>query len=253
MINYSAFTVIITVSILAPIVGAISILAMVVFERQLDLLKSQNTELALESELRQMQYIQLNQQIQPHFFFNTLNLLLSLARLKRTEELVRSLEHFSLFFRYNHQEKGALIPIAQELQFTQHYLAIQQMRFGDRLKVTVDCPPELDTAFIIPYMLQTLVENSCKHGLEHQVGEARIAIQFSSDGQFLTLEVTDNGVPMNFEEDSIHLEHSGLGLKNVRGRLNLLFSVHGQLQLEPLPSGGTRVTSRWPLQYATAR
>jgi len=250
MVNYSVFTVMITASILAPIVGGISILAIVVFERRLDLLKSLHTKLVLENELRQMRYMHLDQQIQPHFFFNTLNLLLSLARLGKTTELVHSLEQFSLFFRYSYQEKGPLIPIVEELKFTQNYLAIQQMRFGNRLKVSLDYPAELKSALIIPYMLQTLVENACKHGLENQFGDALLNVRFFIEGSFIRLEVMDNGRPATFGPYSDADIYPGQGLKNVRGRMELLFPGQAELDLRSLPDEGTCVTARWPLQFA---
>lgn len=165
MLGYNQVVILIILSILAPIIGAITLLLMLVFERELDLLKSQNNKLKLEKELRQMEYLQLGQQIQPHFLFNTLNLLLGLARLKRFNELIRSLESLSMFLRFTYRRTSQLNGIEEELQFTMYYLEIQKMRFGDRLKVFSSCPENLKKMSILPYLLQTLVENAFKHGL----------------------------------------------------------------------------------------
>ncbi|SDO23727.1 Histidine kinase [Paenibacillus sp. yr247] len=248
MISYEWFTILVIIFILAPVIGAITLLWLLVFEREFALLKSQNTKLAMEKELHQMEYMQLNQQIQPHFLFNTLNLLLSLARLKKIDELVKSLEHLSLFFRFKYQIKEQLIPISKEVEYTRHYLEIQNLRFGQRLKTTVDCDEELKNALVLPYMLQTLVENSFKHGLEKKIGEALLDIKIISINEKVILEVRDNG-PGESNKDFTQTTHSGQGLKNISRRLNLLFKDKATLSLTHLQGNGMQVIVSWPLIY----
>lgn len=243
MLGYNQVVILIILSILAPITGAITLLLMLVFERELDLLQSQNNKLKLEKELQQMEYLQLGQQIQPHFLFNTLNLLLSLARLKRFNELIRSLESLSMFLRFTYRRTGQLNGVEEELQFTMHYLEIQKMRFGDRLRVFSSCPENLKKMSILPYLLQTLVENSFKHGLECKSGEAVLTIAFAQIDERITLSVKDNG-PADIE---VPHGQEGQGLRNIQRRLQLLFQDKGTLNLITHPGEGTEVIASWPL------
>ncbi len=245
MLGYNGFIILIIFSILAPIAGAITLLLMLVFERELDLLKSQNHKLKLEKELQQMEYLQLGQQIQPHFLFNTLNLLLNLARSKRFNELIKSLESLSMFLRFTYRRKDQLNKIEEELQFTMYYLEIQKLRFGERLKVFSSCPEDMMRMSILPYLLQTLVENSFKHGLERKSGEAILTICFSQIDDKVTLSVKDNG-SADIEVPQVQ---EGQGLRNIQRRLQLLFKEKGTLNLLTYPGEGTEVVVSWPLIY----
>ncbi|WP_235694618.1 sensor histidine kinase [Brevibacillus agri] len=225
------------------------------FEKRIDLLENKNVKIELEKELQQALYNQLNQQIQPHFLFNTLNVILSLARLNRTKELVRALEVLSQFLKFKYKSTEPLISLMREIQYTEQYLEIQKLRFGQRLRITLDCPDELLTASIPPFVLQTLVENAFKHGLERKMGEAILEIRISRQGEDVALAVMDNGSSMHavFSEENEPAgeteqphEKSGHGLDNIRRRLHLCFGDHAHLQLESLSEGGTRVTVQWP-------
>ncbi|MGE7068446.1 sensor histidine kinase [Peribacillus butanolivorans] len=245
MLSYEGFTLLIMLFILAPIMGAIALLFLFVFEKRIDLLENKNKEIRLEQALQEAQYNKLNQQIQPHFLFNTLNVILSLARLNRTTELIRALEAFSQFLKFKYKASEPLIPLAQEIQYTQHYLDIQSLRFGDRLKIDMECPDQLLIALVPPFILQTLVENSFKHGLEKKVGEALLSIRFYQDSQTIYLEVIDNGLMV---KATSFTEKVGHGLDNIQKRLDLYFSNRAQIIISSNESG-TRVKVVWPLVY----
>jgi sensor histidine kinase YesM len=240
--------------ILAPIIGAIALLFLFIFEKRIDLLENRNLKIELEKELQQALYNQLNQQIQPHFLFNTLNVILSLARLNRTKELVRALEVLSQFLKFKYKSTEPLISLAREIQYTEQYLEIQKLRFGDRLRIQLDCASDLLTASIPPFVLQTLVENAFKHGLERKMGEATIEIRISRLNDNCLLTVYDNGSSVLTADDSeieteqLH-EKSGHGLDNIRRRLHLCFGEHAYLEIAPVAEGGTRVTVGWPCIY----
>ncbi|MED4781840.1 sensor histidine kinase [Brevibacillus choshinensis] len=253
MISFEGFTLLILFFILAPIIGAIALLFLFIFEKRIDLLENRNVKIELEKELQQALYNQLNQQIQPHFLFNTLNVILSLARLNRTRELVRALEVLSQFLKFKYKSTEPLISLRREIDYTEQYLEIQKLRFGSRLSIHTDCPDDLLMACIPPFVLQTLVENAFKHGLERKMGEAVLQIRLSSDDDKVRLEVIDNG-SSNMDE-LLHelpldtdppLEKSGHGLDNIRRRLHLCFGDHAQLSLTPQENGGTQVLVEWP-------
>lgn len=245
MLSYEGFTLLIMLFILAPIMGAIALLFLFIFEKRIDLLENKNREIRLEHALQEAQYNKLNQQIQPHFLFNTLNVILSLARLNRTSELIRALETFSQFLNFKYKSTEPLIPLAQEIQYTQYYLDIQSLRFGDRLQIQLEYPKELLNALVPPFLLQTLVENSFKHGLEKKVGEALLNIRFNQVADVVYLEVIDNGLMGEINSFS---SNEGHGLDNIKKRLRLYFSDKAQILITSNESG-TNVKVIWPLVY----
>lgn len=256
MISFEGFTLLILLFILAPIIGAIALLFLFIFEKRIDLLENKNLKIELEKELQQALYNQLNQQIQPHFLFNTLNVILSLARLNRTKELVRAIEVLSQFLKFKYKSTEPLISLEREITYTEQYLEIQKLRFGDRLRIQLECADDLLPASIPPFVLQTLVENAFKHGLERKMGEATLEIRISRLDDDVFLEVIDNGSSgltafqneSEIETEQPH-EKSGHGLDNIRRRLHLCFGDHAHLELAPIAEGGTRVTVKWPCTY----
>jgi sensor histidine kinase YesM len=246
MIDLESFTVLITFFILAPIVGAIALLFMFAFEKRIDLLENKTKKMELEKELQRSVYNQLIQRIQPHFLFNALNVILSLARLKRTEMLVKALEHLSAVLKYNYEAASPLVPLCNELDYTRHYLEIQKLRFGSRLKVHFECEERMHSCLILPFMLQTLVENSFKHGLEKKMGEAILHIRLFSRGDHAVLQVIDNGFPVQLDEWETKGKY-GHGLDNIDRRLHLLFERRAGLKIGQSSLGGTMVEVYWPL------
>ena len=126
----------------------------------MDMERVERAKSNLNDELVRLEYLQLSQQIQPHFLFNGFNLLLSLARLDRKEELLNALENLSLFLRSGYTTRPAQVEIGRELEMTDYYLAIQQMRFGKRLTLQIHCSEKCKKRKTIPYLLQTFVENA---------------------------------------------------------------------------------------------
>lgn len=249
MINFEGFLILILVGISVSIIGAFALLFVFILEKRFDLLKSTNKKIELEREIQRTKYYQLTQQIQPHFLFNTLNVILSLARLQRTAELVRALEELSLFLKFKYKTSETLISLAQEIEYTKHYLEIQKIRFGARLSVTITCPVDLLDAYIPPFILQTLVENAFKHGLERVPGEAVLDIHFFIQNQCIILKVTNNGPTSELRTSS--QEKSGYGLKNIQRRLNLYFENHAaSLTIIRLQDNRTEVAVKWPLLFS---
>lgn len=225
MLSYNFFYTVILLSLLSPIAALIIIICLGFLEREVDFLEMENKRVLLEKELHQTEYLQLSQQIEPHFLFNTLNAILTLGRLGRLSDIVHALEKLSLFFRYSYMEKEPLVSFEQELKHTQNYLAIQQIRFGEKLKVEYLIDPLGKLTVLPPYALQTLVENAFKHGLARKTGEKRVAINLNRQGNWVSLSVVDNGPGQGLKEEP------GIGLKNLEKRFALAFSLPSEITI----------------------
>lgn len=247
MITFNAYTALITIVMLAPIIGTITLFSVLAFEHEIDSLKNENTRVQLEKELQESEYLQLNQQIQPHFLFNTMNLVLGLARLKKNDQLIEVLEQLSLFLKFKYQIKEQLIPFSQELDYTKHFLAIQQIRMGQRLSISYEIKENENLNVLIPpYLLQTLVENSFKHSLEKKAGNVHLLITFRTDEKSAYLEVIDDGVGKIQKDFDLH-KSTGHGLRNIFSRLSLLFGEQFSINLESLQPAGVRASVQWPI------
>lgn len=248
MLQIEDFSLYVMFCVLAPLVGAFTLLFLFIFEKRIDLLENQTNKITLEKELQQAKYFQLNQQIQPHFFFNTLNSILSLARLNRLEELIRAIEVFSKFLKAKYKSEHLISTVEEEMEYASHYLQIQKIRFQSRLSYTLNLEEELKKATILPFLIQTLVENAFKHSFEKYPGEAHLTISISLSGSHIVLTVwnsTKGEHPGNDDADAGH------GLNNIRRRLNLMYTEEEAfIQLYHEPSG-TRAVVTWPVSYST--
>lgn len=224
MMPLESFSLYVLICVLAPLVGAFTLSFVMIFERQIDNLQKEASKLALEKELQHANYDQLNQQIQPHFFFNTLNTMLSLARLDRKEELIKGLEVMAKFFKFKYVTHASLIKVEDEIEYVNNYLDIQSLRFGERLEVIKNVEACCKNALLPPFMIQTIVENAFKHGFEKNVGPARLKINvYNSDG-FIYIEVWNSYFiePIN-EKKEYSPQEEGYGIRNIQKRLDLLF------------------------------
>lgn len=200
-------------------------------------LTAEQQRLLAESQLRALQ-----SQIEPHFLFNTLANLGALItsdsqRATALLELLTRLLRTSLV-----ASRDPLRPLADELTLVETYLAIQQIRLGDRLRYRLQCQPDVDPATPFPpLLLQPLVENALSHGIEALPAGGEVSVSVSRrDGQLL-LSVEDSGGGFG-HGDSGH----GLGLSNVRQRLAALFGERGRLTLSERPAGGVRAQLEVP-------
>lgn len=245
MFSIDAFSLYIMLCVLAPLLGAFTLLFLFIFEKRIDLLEKQAREIALERELQTALYNQLNQEIQPHFFFNTLNSILSLARLDRKSELIRSIETLSRLLKFKYQTNSPFITIDEELSYINYYLEIQKIRFRDRFHYEIILEPSVRQAVIIPFLIQTFVENAFKHSFEKFPGTAHLKIRIEKKDKEVQITVWNNSADGN--EDLS--DHRGLGLENIAKRLELLFSPeHTSIQLKT-SLDGTSVQAHFPLVY----
>ena len=166
---------------------------------------------------------ELQSRIRPHFLFNTLNSAIALVRAEpaKAEAL---LEDLSDLFREALKDSGEPVPLADEINLAQRYLAIEQVRFGDRLRVQWSLDPQAANAKLPPLLLQPLVENAVRHGVEPSMLGADVRISTQRRGSIVVIKVT-NTVP-----NGQGLAGQGLALRNVRERLALLHDVQSQFR-----------------------
>lgn len=138
MLQLDTFNMFIMICIMTPIISTMLLGFIAIFEKQIDSLKEEKRRLELEKDLQAVNLMKLNQQIKPHFFFNTLNIILGLARLNRKDDLVRATESLAQFLKFHYKDTNTLIPISDELNLIHHYYIIQKYRFGDRLQLIID-------------------------------------------------------------------------------------------------------------------
>jgi len=189
----------------------------------------------IESNLRLLQA-----QIEPHFLFNTLSNILSLI----DTEPAKGKSMLMDLTRYLRTSLSRTLPetttLGQEIETIKAYLNIQKIRLGDRLNLTIDVPANLAQHPFPPMLLQPLVENAVKHGLEPKVEGGEIRITVAEQGESIRLEVADTGLGFTSFNDP------GVGIANVRERINLIYGEKGRLILEANKPNGVRAIIEAP-------
>ena len=193
----------------------------------------------------------LRAQINPHFLFNSLNSIAQLIRADpdRAEACVERLaEMFRYVLRYGEKD---FVPLAEELELARAYLDIERARFGDRLRVETHVDPPSLQHLIPNLILQPLVENAVRHGLSRKRGGGTVRIDASLADGCLELSVGDDGLGMPDTALERVYEH-GIGLRNLRDRLERLYGPAHLPQITSAPGSGTRVRLRLPVRPAEA-
>jgi sensor histidine kinase YesM len=140
------------------------------------------------------------------------------------------------------------VPLARELELLDRYLAIEQTRLGERLRVVREIEPAALPALVPTFVLQPLAENAIRHGLEPKLAGGSISVQARQAGSQLFLAVTDTGVGCDTATPLASGRGAGgFGLAQVRERLRTCYGDQGAIEIVALPSGGTRVSVRFPL------
>jgi two-component system, LytTR family, sensor kinase len=190
----------------------------------------------------------LKMQLQPHFLFNTLNAISALipAEAKPARRMVARLGDL-LRLALEHEETQE-VTLREELAFLEPYLEIEQARLEDRLTVVMEIAPETLAARVPHLLLQPLVENAIRHGIAPRIVPGRVEVSASraADHRFLHLEVRDDGPGV--ERNNRARTRKGLGLANVRSRLEQLYGGEHHFALENLPEGGVVVRVTLPFR-----
>ncbi len=194
----------------------------------------------------------LRNQINPHFLFNTLQTVNWMAKANGQKDISRIAESLGALMRYTLEEGGDLVPLYKEIDAVYHFVAIQKYRYQERLQVSIDIPPALETLLIPRLAVQNIVENSIKYALEAMLTPCRIRIYCRSDREDVLVIVEDNGPGIDETlledmEDGSMAQKTGMkiGLKNIQSRIKLLFSDRYGLVLHNT-GHGTIVEMRLP-------
>ena len=191
----------------------------IVLEERMKLLDMKN--MTIETELRLLQA-----QIEPHFLFNTLSNVMSLID-TNPDKAKKMMECFSDFLRASlHIARDKTITIAQEMELIRSYLDIHRVRMGNRLSYTIDIPDSLLEYRIPPLLIQPLVENSLKHGLEPKIEGGEIAIKGAPEESVFAITIADSGIGIS--EKNVG---NGIGLENVRKRIRMFCNGDGDGRL----------------------
>ncbi len=207
----------------------------------------EQSRLLLEARLDALQ-----RQINPHFLFNTLNSIASLVR-SRPELSREMIVKLGNILRALLQEREAFVPLSEELEFTDDYLDIEVVRFGEKLRVVKEIAEETLDVVVPSMLLQPLIENSIKHGLEPRICGGTVTLRSRIVDGRLLLEVEDDGVgiepggPIAAPVSGLVREGSGIGMKNVRERLQVLYGDEAQVEMVSRPGRGTRVRLVMPV------
>jgi two-component system, LytTR family, sensor kinase len=200
----------------------------------------------------------LQRQINPHFLFNTLNSITSLVRSK--PELAREMiVKLANILRVLLKDREAFVPFSEELAFTDDYLDIEVVRFGEKLRVVKEIAEETLPVVVPSMLLQPLIENSIKHGLEPRIGGGTVTLRsrILADGR-LMLEIEDDGVGMEPEGGTpsrtsrVVKPGNGIGMRNVRERMEVLYGNAAEVEIVSRPGRGTKVTLIMPVLEAGA-
>jgi len=215
-------------------------------ERKLE----EQSRLLLEARLEALQ-----RQINPHFLFNTLNSIASLVR-SRPELAREMIVKLANILRALLRDRDAFVPLGEELAFTDDYLDIEVVRFGEKLRVVKEIAEETLPVVVPSMLLQPLIENSIKHGLEPRISGGTVTLRSRIVDDRLMLEVEDDGVgiepggAVTAPMSGLVREGSGIGMRNVRERLQVLYGEEAQMELVSRPGRGTRVRLTMPLDGA---
>ncbi len=174
----------------------------------------------------------LKSQIHPHFLFNTLNNLYALTLIKsdKTPDIVLKLSGLLDYMLYNSNEK--FVPLEKEIEILKSYIELESIRYDNRLDLNFNTEGNIGNKEIAPLILLPFIENSFKHGASADRSKSVITITIKADHQLLNM-IVENSVPANKIKDKDYIE--GIGLKNVRRRLELIYPNSFQLNLESKP------------------
>jgi len=184
-------------------------------------------------------------QLQPHFLFNTLGAIVVLIQQQKTAQAAAMVEKLSDLLRLTLEDVEAQeVPLWRELEFLRLYLAIEQVRFEDRLNVRI-VPDAALSDVLVPHMvLQPIVENAVRHGLGQSEEAVTIEVAASSNNGAIMLVVSDDGPGLLSGTPG----HYGIGLTNTRNRLSRLYGGNASLTVEQAEHRGVRVTIKLPVR-----
>lgn len=219
--------------------------------------KLENSE--MEKRLNANRLELLKSQINPHFLFNTLNMIGSMADLEDAPTTEKMTQSLAQLFRYNLNTREQIVPIDMELRIAENYMYLQKMRFGSRIQYQVNTPEDVSHIRIPSFTMQPLVENAIVHGLskKEQGGTVSVTVTEDPTSEIVTLLIEDDGLGIAEERLSalnarMHNPEEnktariGIGLGNIYCRIRTLYPEGGDLRIDAKEGVGTRITLTIP-------
>ncbi len=204
--------------------------------------------LQLERQLSSAHLRALQMQLEPHFLFNALNAVAALMDLDRKQEALDALEHLNTILKTGlKRNTPSKIPLAQELEIVESYLAIERVRFADRLRVDMNLDPNALDGLVPSFLLQPIIENAIRHGIAQCENDGCIQTSAKRIGTHMQLEVRDNGPGLNGKSHP----GFGIGLSNTRERLVHFYQDDFELRASQPTSGGFEVLITIPYERKT--
>ena len=212
----------------------------------------QEQENQRKSELKALQ-----NQINPHFLYNTLDSIIYMIDKGENQKAEEMIVALSKFFRISISRGKAIIPLKDEVEHVRNYLLIQKIRFGDQFTYSINVDPSLYQYSCIKLILQPLVENAIEHGLNDNESGGQIEIIGTQNESYIILKIKDNGygisedkleqIYKSFHDDSIH---QGVGLKNVYQRIKIYYGEEADIKIDSLFDEGTIISIYIPKKKA---
>jgi two-component system, sensor histidine kinase YesM len=198
-------------------------------------------------------------QINPHFLYNTLDIIYWEAVGKNQVLISEMVLHLSKYFRLSLNKGGSFTTVKNETELIYHYLTLQKMRFGNKINYIIEANPNSDECIVPKLVLQPIVENAFVHGLEKKIGAGNLKVCINIEGKYLTYLISDDGIGMDNEMIMKIMQRpsnnnplpivGGYALTNVYDRLQLIYSNDFSFHIESSPGVGTSVSIRFPIRF----
>lgn len=209
--------------------------------------KLRETELTMCAQQSEIEMLQ--QQINPHFLYNTLDSINWMASMGATEEVSHMIIALSNFFRFTVSEHSAFTTIEREVVFAENYVYLQKRRFGSALSVEFHVAPEVGEYLTLRLLLQPLIENAILHGTMRGGRSGVICVEIGLNKGRIRLSVKDNGIGMDKDTIKRILDQRGkrsIGLPNIMRRLELVFKEQCFFDIQSAPMDGTQILIEFP-------
>ncbi|WP_088103260.1 cache domain-containing sensor histidine kinase [Halalkalibacter urbisdiaboli] len=218
-----------------------------------------NREYKLELENKTNQLKVLQSQINPHFLYNALQSIGTIALKNKVPEVYTSLTDLSHMLRYGMNMDEGMVSLDKEVNYTKSYFLLQKQRFGDDLDYSIEVDKDALNVKVPKMMLQPIIENYFKHGFDIREGVGKIQLKCTLEDSFLLVQIIDNGLGITeerlieirrylYEENASSYRDCNIGLKNVYARLKLYYSDKATLDLTNLERGGLCVMMKLPAE-----
>ena len=204
-------------------------------------------KLAIENRAKDLELINLRSQLNPHFLFNALNSIHSLAMMKKDNAsdavlLLSDLMRYTLNY-----EKRDIVPLKEEIEVVEKYLQLEKIRFGKKLNTELDISTTTLDIKIPPIIIQTLVENAIKHGLKDAPNGVFIKIESLLENNYLKINIVNSGQLKKEDPSVFEVRNSGIGVENTRRRLQMIYGELATFELRNLNEHDVKATLILPI------